>query len=468
MKTLYEKLLAYSQSDFYPFHMPGHKRKTLGFTDPYNIDITEIGGFDNLAHPRDVIKNINDRLAKLYGVKNARLLVNGSTGGNLTMIRAACPRNSRVLIARNCHKSVIHGALINTLSTDFIMPSVNEYGFQGQLDPEIVYKTMKEAYECGQKYSALIMTSPTYEGISSDIENISAICHEFGASLLVDSAHGAHMGISPEVFKGNPAKLGADCVTVSLHKTLPFFTQTSALLIPEESRIGIEEIEENIRIFQSSSPSYILMAGADRGLSYMEREGNEALAELEKNLEKFREDTRELKNLKIVTEPDMDPSKIVIYSEKAGFHGMDILKVLREKYHLELEMAAGDYALAMTSIMDTEKDLKRLFSALISLDRELDKNILDVGEFFPGKCLEKMPDKVMEMYEAMESEHEMINLSEAEGRVSAGEVCLYPPGIPDILAGERFDKEIIEFLRENIRLGHEVEGVFDGLVRVIK
>lgn len=468
MSTLYEKLVSYSKSDFYPFHMPGHKRKTLGFVDPYKIDITEIGGFDNLAHPVDVIKNINDRIANLYGVKNARLLVNGSTSGNLTMIRSACPRGSRLLVARNCHKSVIHGAVLNALSTDFIMPKVNKYGYQCQIDPEIVYKHMNEAYKCGQKYSAFIMTSPTYEGICSDIGKIARICHKFGASLLVDCAHGAHFGISSKVFKENPALLGADCVTVSLHKTLPFFTQTAALLVPDGSRLDINEIEENIRIFQSSSPSYILMAGADKGLSYMERKGEKGLIELDKNLKQFRLWTLDLKNLKIATEPNMDLSKIVICSRKPGFHGNNILNILREKYHLELEMAAGDYALAMTSLMDTKEDLKRLSQALHSLDNDIDKYDDVREEFFSGKFLNEMPVKVMEMYEALECEKEMVHLDEANGRVSAGEICLYPPGIPDILAGERFNIETIDFLKENISRGLEVEGVSEGMVRVIK
>ncbi|MCR4781700.1 MAG: aminotransferase class V-fold PLP-dependent enzyme [Lachnospiraceae bacterium] len=460
-KTLYSELVGLYESDYYPFHMPGHKRKSLEFIDPYSIDITEIGGFDNLAHPRGLIKDIEDRLASLYGCDHAFMLVNGSTCANLSMIYAANRRNGNILVARNSHKSVIHAVELKNLSSDYIIPEVDEYGIQKAIDPDKLEEILKR-----KRYDSFVMTSPTYEGICSDIKRISEVCHKYGVKLLVDAAHGAHLGITDE-FPENPVNLGADAVAVSLHKTLPSFTQTAALLYKKESLVDLDELKDAIRIFQSSSPSYILMSGIDKCVTYV-NENRESFRNLKNNILDFREKTEVLNNLKILKYDDMEESKIVILSKIDGFSGEDLLVMLRNDYHLELEMAQGQYALAMTSIMDDKECLNRLFKAL----KDIDGKLLG-GKFFPFKDkkvmnLSEIPLKVMEISEAKDAKRRKVLLDKAEGLISYNEVCVYPPGVADLLPGEQIDKDMIEYIKNNIADGHEVEGVTSGYIYVLQ
>ena len=265
-------------------------------------------------------------------------------------------------------------------------------------------------------------------------------------------------------FPENPVNLGADAVAVSLHKTLPMFTQTAALLVNKDSLLNRMKLEESIRIFQSSSPSYILMSGVDRGLEFLERDGEEAAKKLNDLLLNFRRKCESLKNLKIVKYDNLENSKIVILSLIEGFTGQMILETLREKYHLELEMAVGQYALAMTTVMDKENCLERLYTSLNEIDNDLE------GQrrlaFFDRKDLglKVHPDKKMEISEAKESEFELVSLDKAAGRISYNEVCVYPPGVADLLPGEQISEDMIEYINRNIEDGHEVEGVYDGSI----
>lgn len=460
-KTLYDELVDLSVSDYYPFHMPGHKRKTLGFVDPYGIDITEIGGFDNLAHPTGLIKNIEDRLASLYRTDRAYAIVNGSTAGNLSMIYAANRRNANILVARNCHKSVIHAIELKGLKADYIYPDIDEYGIQMAINPDVVRAYLKE-----KKYDSFIMTSPTYEGICSNIEEIASICHEYDVTLLVDAAHGAHMGITDD-FPANPIQLGADCVSVSLHKTLPSFTQTAAILVSKESRIDRDELEDAIRIFQSSSPSYILMAGIDKAIGFADL-NRQAFYKQVELVRDFRDRALELKNLVVVKYDDMEESKIVILSKKEGFTGEDLLVNLREKYHLELEMASGQYALAMTTIMDDKSCLTRLFESLKAIDKAIDGHRDYIFSKDKGLNIKSRPEKVLEIYEVKDRQKEKVSLDESEGRISYNEVCVYPPGVADLLPGEKILKDMIEYIKNNIDNGFEVEGIDSNSIYVLR
>lgn len=190
MKYLIDDLEEYAQSDYYPFHMPGHKRKSLSFPNPYEIDITEIDGFDNLHHATGMIKEAEVRGAELYHSKRCFFLVNGSTCGLLAAISAATRRGDKVLVARNCHKAVYHALYMNELQAEYLYPSITKNGIQGQITVEQVQESLYENPDA----VAVILTSPTYEGIVSDVAKIAEVCHEHGIPLIVDEAHGAHFG----------------------------------------------------------------------------------------------------------------------------------------------------------------------------------------------------------------------------------------------------------------------------------
>jgi arginine decarboxylase len=194
MRYLDQALETYGKSDVYPFHMPGHKRKVDWISDVYDIDITEIDGFDNLHHAEGILKEAQQRAADLYGSKHCYYLVNGSTCGILASICAAVGKRGKILVARNSHKAVYHALFLSELVAEYLYPAVTECGIQGQITPQQV----EDALKSDQEIAAVVITSPTYEGIISDIEGIAGIVHAYGIPLIVDSAHGAHLGFGGE------------------------------------------------------------------------------------------------------------------------------------------------------------------------------------------------------------------------------------------------------------------------------
>lgn len=198
MDTLYEQLMAYSRTEAYPFHMPGHKRQLKGdiLNDVSQIDITEIDGFDNLHDPKGIIREAQQRASVLYGAQESFFLVNGSTCGILSAIASCVPRGGWLMMARNCHKSVYHAALLGGLKTVYLYPPMEKnFSFCGGLDAEYIKKELDAFYEMhpGEKVHAVIITSPTYEGVMSDVKAIADFLHTRQIPLIVDEAHGAHL-----------------------------------------------------------------------------------------------------------------------------------------------------------------------------------------------------------------------------------------------------------------------------------
>ena len=276
-----QKLTEYTQSNIYPFHMPGHKRRPIDFPNPYTIDITEIDGFDNLHHAEDILHDAQQRAADLYGAKRSFYLVNGSTCGLLAAICAAAPKKSRILVARNSHKAVYHGIFLNEYDAVYLYPEVAGIGIQGQITAEAV----EEKFTLYPDIAAVVITSPTYDGVVSDIRSIAETVHRHGIPLIVDEAHGAHFGFGGG-FPENAVKLGADVVIVSLHKTLPSFTQTALLHVCSD-RIKEKDIAKYLGIFETSSPSYLFMAGMEKCIRMVKDGGQELFGNYRKLLDDF-------------------------------------------------------------------------------------------------------------------------------------------------------------------------------------
>ncbi len=284
--SLTDALILYRDSGIYPFHMPGHKRNsfTYGFYADCGTDITEIDGFDNLHDANGILKDGMKKAAHLYGSQHTFYLVNGSTCGILTGISACTNRGDRILVARNCHKSVYNAIEINGLDPVYILPqTVNELGICGSISPESIEKALEQSPEI----KLIIITSPTYEGVVSDINRIADIAHKKNIPLFVDEAHGAHFGFT-EGFPANSVSKGADIVVHSLHKTLPSPTQT-ALLHINGNIADITTVRRELSVFETSSPSYILMAGIDSCLEMLSKHSKTLFNEYKKRLKCFYE-----------------------------------------------------------------------------------------------------------------------------------------------------------------------------------
>ena len=305
---LLERLTEYAGSDAYPFHMPGHKRREIpdgipgGFPDPYGIDITEIDGFDNLHHAEGILKDAMDEAAAIYGADRSWYLVNGSTCGILSAVFATTENGGKILTARNCHKAVYHAICLNRLEAEYLYPEeITEFGINGGIRAEDVRKALeKDAMHCAgnsgdvrgkiTKIQAVLITSPTYEGVVSDIRVIADVAHEYGIPLIVDEAHGAHLEYADQChsFPKSALEYGADIVIQSLHKTLPCFTQT-AILHVKGKLVDQDRISRYLSMFQTSSPSYLFMAGMERCIRYMDGDGRNEMIRYEKRLERFME-----------------------------------------------------------------------------------------------------------------------------------------------------------------------------------
>ncbi|MBE5064093.1 aminotransferase class I/II-fold pyridoxal phosphate-dependent enzyme [Lachnospiraceae bacterium DSM 108991] len=466
MTELYDRLHQYSNSDYYGFHMPGHKRNAERFGSglPYGIDITEIEEFDDLHHPDGILKKAQEEASRVYGAGETRFLVNGSTAGILSAILGCTRKGDQVLVGRNCHKSVYHAIYMNELEPVYLYP-----GFRPdiQLNTEISVSAVKAALNEHSRVKAVILVSPTYDGVVSDIRGIAGEVHKRGIPLIVDEAHGAHFGFHP-YFPESALRQGADVVIHSLHKTLPALTQT-ALLHVEGDLADRERIFRYLDMLQSSSPSYVLMAGIDRCIHLLGEKREELFAPYVEGLEKLRQRLAHLEKISLAETEHYDRSKLVLSVAGADMTGRELYLRLLETYHLQLEMAAGSYALAMTSVGDTEEGFRRLGDALEEIDRSAGERPAGAAGF-TGALPKNETVLTSARMEESSGEKESVRklpLEECAGHVSTEYAYLYPPGIPVIVPGERISRESVEMLLTSRSQGFSLEGMEEeGSIRV--
>ncbi|MDE7283659.1 MAG: aminotransferase class V-fold PLP-dependent enzyme [Lachnospiraceae bacterium] len=485
MQTLYDSLVNYGVSDFYPYHMPGHKRSHSAgaLSEIYKLDITEIDGFDNLHQAEGIIKQSQERAAKLYGSEETYFLVNGSTCGVLAAVSAVTDRQDTVLIARNCHKSVYHAAFLKELNLRYIYPSkMTEYDISDAVSLEEVKTALERYPEC----RAVVITSPTYEGIVSDIEAISRVVHEKGKILIVDEAHGAHFGLAKGIPE-NAVRQGADLVIHSLHKTLPSMTQT-ALLHVNGPRIDRVKLRRYLSIYQSSSPSYVLMASMDSCISFLLENAESSFEKLKNFHRKFLSCMEECRHIRIGKEEVLqkkgynfsawDICKIVISVKGTSMNGQELYDKLLDEFHLQMEMAADSYVLAIMTISDGEEGWKRLADALLQIDGRIEDRIKDrikdmtrdvnvITDEASQTGISYQPTVKMTIAQALEHNSKEVPLELAEGEISGGFINLYPPGIPIIVPGEVIDACIVSHIRESLKLGLRVQGISENAEVVI-
>ena len=496
-ELLINRLAAYARSDMYPFHMPGHKRRTGpeesfmnsctdSFTNPFAVDITEIEGFDNLHHPEGILKDSMKWAADVYGADQTYYLINGSTGGILAAVCGSVPRGGRILVSRNCHKSVYHGICLNQLKTSYVYPQeIEGLGIQGGITAEDVDRMLNRYMDT----QAVLIVCPTYDGIVSDIEAIARIVHRAGLPLIVDEAHGAHFRYDA-MFPVSALDLGADVVIQSVHKTLPSLTQTALLHIKCNRPDGgcyadRERIDRYIHMVQSSSPSYVLMASIENSIYQMEQTDT---APYGKQLHRLRRRLGQMRHLRLADTGligqagirDLDISKIVVSTRGTclypavdgltGFTGAQLDDILRREYHLEMEMCGADYVTAITTVMDSGEGLERLGDALTRIDTQLtDAGYKPDGRRGDQKSVYSMRcDTAMSMGEAMEEKMASVGLEDSAGCISGEFVYIYPPGIPIVAPGEWISRPILEVILEYRDKGLPVQGPADQSLRTIR
>ncbi|MBO6214096.1 MAG: aminotransferase class I/II-fold pyridoxal phosphate-dependent enzyme, partial [Lachnospiraceae bacterium] len=407
--------------------------------------------------------------------KNACLLINGSTCGILAAIFALCQKNDRVIVCPNSHKSVFHGLELREAEPVFVRyeddsgesadnkpeapapdrcddkPNRNDNKTEAsiyQVSEESVIRAIRE----NPKASALILTTPDYAGYMLPLSRIIKEAHSFGIKVLVDGAHGAHLGIRHQngVKTVSPVLEGADIVVTSLHKMLPALTQTALLLASDGV---IDECRRFLNYFETSSPSYVLMGAAAACLRFLQNKGDEAFLQHERELNAFYESVTGLSNLHIAREEDRDPDHIII----RGAEGVWLAKELRKGYDIETEMADGAFVLALSSISDTREGFKRLSDAIRKLDGQAAEHPPDNETLRIRTLRHKL---VCSMPKAM-SHREKAAVTDCIGRVAADYIMIYPPGIPIILPGERISRDAVSIIMDAKNAGRSTPGLGD-------
>lgn len=417
--NLHDKL---KNIDTYPFHMPGHKRNDKFGILGSDIDITEIDGFDNLHSPNGVIKNTEDKLKSIYKSERSFISVNGSSGGMLASIFAVCNEGDTVIVARNCHKSVYNACMLLKLKIIFIEP---QYDLTNGYYTNLKQDTVNSAISRHPEAKAVIITSPTYEGFISKID-----CN---IPLIIDAAHGAHFGMPyfPEYPSG-------DIVISSLHKTLPSLTQTAVVNVYNTKYIN--KIKRYMDIFQTTSPSYVLMNSIDICCDYVLK----CLNEFGKFYEKLC-DLRlvETDNLKIQYNDDI--SKIVLSCASTNITGSELAEIFRNKYKIEPEAVSQNYILLMATIGDTDEGLTLLKKAVFEIDSQL--------EYSTAKPIKKPPVEKDKIVLSIDENAELCDIDKSVGRISNEFVYAYPPDIPIIAPNETITNEVIEYIKNAIADG---------------
>ncbi len=460
-KGVTQFLLSHAGKKPVSFHMPGHKGSAIYRENGYgafldslmDCDITEIPGADNLYQAEDIIAETMAAYRKLYGVRESYLLINGSSAGLVASILTCVPRGGKLIMARNCHKSIFNGLLMAGAEPAYIRPEIiDDYGISGEISVESV----REAIAANPDASAVILPSPNYYGVCSDIESIAEVVHKAGMVLIVDQAHGAHLHFFGAHLDGASKAaddLGADIVIQSTHKTLASYTQ-SAIVNLCTDRIDKYLFEDKLQLLESTSPSYLLMATLDINGDLLEKHGARLIGEWEDNLKWFYEAAGSVEGLRVMNHPMLDHTKINLDMSAYGIDGLELEELLMEK-DIFPELVTGNIVMCMTGVGNKRCDYERLLEAL--------QEIAETRACCPEKAAPATQMLTMKQLEqkAIPEFKESVPMEAAAGRICASSIIPYPPGIPIICPGEVIDEEILTYCADLRARGEKVMGIDD-------
>lgn len=405
----------------YPFHMPGHKRNGKYHITGAEIDITEIDSFDNLHCPQDMIADMQRDISERFGYKKSIISVNGSTCGILAAICGVCDKGDKIIIARNCHKSVYNACFLQELDVVYLEPEFNEeLGVYTRISQDCIDAVLKNHADA----KALVITSPTYEGFISNIH-----CE---IPLIIDCAHGAHFGFADWL----PERENGDIVIQSLHKTLPCLTQCAVVHINNEKFFS--KVKMYMDIFESSSPSYVLMNSIDKCMDFLKHSRNE-FDSYKKILDDFYLKVQKLDYVTIYKNDDL--TRLVISAK--GYSGVELSEHLRHN-RIEAEGATLGYVILISTVADTQEGFDILYSALEKLEKREDTQ----NTFIKKISLPAKKYKSSEIDSTVETE-----LTDSINKISGEYVFAYPPGVPIIVPGEVITQEITDNILLCIKKG---------------
>ncbi len=470
-KPIIEGLEGFRQQQNISFHVPGHKHGELShlpqaFKDVMRYDVTELSGLDDLHYPEEMILEAEHLLADTYGAMKSFFLVGGSTVGNLAMIYATCQKGDTIIVQRNAHKSIFHAIELVGAKPIFVSPIWDERTLTAT---HVTFQDLKDAVENYSEAKAVVLTYPTYYGVTSnEIQQQIAYCHEKGIPVLVDEAHGAHFDAC-SLFQPSALSLGADVVVQSAHKTLPAMTMASFMHVRSEL-IEAEKIHHYLRMLQSSSPSYVLLASLDDARyyvqTYMESDG----AYIIEKRNQWVEALRSVGSLEVI-EVD-DPLKLLLRVK--GYSGFQLQKAL-EAEHVYGELADRNQVLFILPLLKQGHtypfaEIRVRIKEAVTLLLETAKTDSSQASQAAYKFI-PITEPIYTFNEIASLNKEWLPYMRTMGRISASMIIPYPPGIPLLVPGERITVAKLSQLEELLAAGATFQGnhrLTEKMIQVIK
>ena len=462
---IYEALRKFRRMRVVPFDVPGHKRgrgnmeltEFLG-EDYMNVDVNSMKPLDNLCHPVSVIKDAEMLAAEAFGAANAFFMVGGTTSAVQSMIMYACKSGDKIIMPRNVHRSAINALILTGAVPVYVNPDTNSrLGIALGMSVSQVENAIRE----NPNAKAIMVNNPTYYGICSDLKKITELAHEHNMLVLVDEAHGTHFYFG-ENFPLTAMKAGADCASVSMHKSGGSLTQSSFLLMGRN--INSDYMRQVINLTQTTSASYLLLSSLDISRKRLALSGREIFEKTVEMAEYARAEindiggyyaySRELINGDSIY--DFDVSKLSIFTLPIGLAGIEVYDLLRDEYDIQIEFGDIGNILAYISVGDRKRDIERLISALSEIKRRFSRTGADMlSHEYISPIVSEAPRK------AFYADKISLPLDEASGKVCTEFVMCYPPGIPILAPGELVTDEIIEYIKYAKAKGCQMTGTED-------
>ena len=488
--ALVEAMWAYNKDKVYPFHTPGHKGgrgleprfKSILSKTSQEMDVSLMSELDDLHAPKMFIKEAQANAAKLYGADRSFFAVNGTSEAIQAMVMSAVKPGEKILLPRNSHRSVAGAIILAGAKCEYINPSYNKkYGFNTQISP----KQVKEALDKDSTIKAVLVTTPNYYGLSANLREIVEIAHAKNALVLVDEAHGPHLGFSSEM-PDSALSLGADLVSQSTHKILGAMTQCSILHACGKN-LDLDKVAATMSLLTSTSPNYLLMASIDAACMQLANFGKQMMIDALEAAEKLRAVLRSIPSLCVLETKEalqlecieaFDPTKVTVKVSALGLTGIEVGDILR-RARIAVELVDKNNVLFLVTYADNnleyESALIRIKTVFERLAREAKQNRKDINEG-KDKVAKINSDnfdlpkatQVLDMREAFYSETEIITFKESQGRICAEQISFYPPGIPVILPGEEISKEVLEYCLKMLSLKLPVSGPQDLSLKTIR
>lgn len=430
---LYDRLLELARTDTLRMHMPGHKGKGVNsaFDEVFAIDYTEVSTTGNLYGSGGVIQQAEELCAKYYGMEACFFLTCGATQGLKAAVLAVAGYGGRVLLDRNCHKSLLDACGALNIDPDFVYPEYDgATGVPVRIDPKLFGDRLDETGAC-----MAVVTAPTYYGTMPDVNALVEVCRRRGVFLLIDSAHGAHLrccGID------DPAMLGADGVVFSAHKTLPAMTQGGYLLM--SGKVNHDAVRRATAFFGTTSPSYPIMASLDYSRFYMETHSEDYKRAAQLAMHSVDEI---VKQTSFTTIKSYDPCRMYICTQSRGMDGYEAGERLRQ-CGVEPEMCDSSGVVLITTALDYPVDFERVTAAFCRLEQA--KTVSSIKPLHTLKM--PVPKRGISLPAAVFSQRKSVKLINAAGETAAEAIAPYPPGVAVIVPGEVIDNFCIEYLLE--------------------